>query len=61
MSEADVILAAFGATLAAFAIWLPVRIVNRGERWAKWTAAAVVALILLYWMLTLGNTERAMT
>jgi heme O synthase-like polyprenyltransferase len=29
-----------GAALAAFCVWLTVQIVNRGERWAKRTAAA---------------------
>ena len=35
-------------TCAAFCIWLTVRIVNRRERWAKWTLAAVLSLPLLY-------------
>jgi len=33
---------------AAFCIWLAVRIINRRERWAKWTLAVVVALPALY-------------
>ena len=33
---------------AAFCIWLTVRIVNRRERWAKRTLAAVVGLPLTY-------------
>ena len=36
------------AVLAAFSVWLTVRIVNRRERWTKWTLAAVVALPVLY-------------
>jgi len=32
----------------ASCIWLTVRIFNRRERWAKWTAAALVGAMLLY-------------
>lgn len=32
----------------ALCVWLAVRIINRRERWAKWTLAAVVALPVLY-------------
>jgi hypothetical protein len=41
-------LATVGVTLAAMCIWLPVRIINRRERWAKWTLAAAVCVPLLY-------------
>jgi hypothetical protein len=37
-----------GITLAAICIWLTVRIVNRRERWAKWTLTAVIGLPALY-------------
>ena len=37
-------LSIFGVAFAAFCVWLTVRIVNRRERWAKWTLA--VALIV---------------
>ncbi|MBI3865241.1 MAG: hypothetical protein HY290_25480 [Planctomycetia bacterium] len=33
---------------AALCIWLTVRIVNRRERWAKWTQAVVVGIPVLY-------------
>ena len=33
---------------AAFCVWLTVRIINRRERWAKWTLAIVVGLPVLY-------------
>jgi hypothetical protein len=33
----------FGVAFAAFCVWLVVRIVNRKERWAKWTLATVVS------------------
>ena len=35
-------LAAFGLSFAALCVWLTVRIVNRRERWAKWTLAILV-------------------
>src|SRR6476646_6118419 len=37
-----------GVAFAAVCVWLCVRIVNRGERWAKWTLAATVGLPVLY-------------
>lgn len=40
------ILATLAVAFTAFCIWLVVRLVNRRERWAKWTAAVVVALSL---------------
>jgi hypothetical protein len=43
-----IVVAALGIAFAAFCIWLTVRIVNRRERWAKWTLAAVVGLPVLY-------------
>jgi hypothetical protein len=33
---------------AAFCVWLTVRIINRWERWAKWTLAGMLVLPLLY-------------
>jgi len=42
-------LAVSGVAFAAFCVWLTVRIVNRRERWAKWTLAAmIVGLPALY-------------
>jgi hypothetical protein len=35
-----------GVALCAVCVWLVVRIVNRRERWAKWTLAMTVALPL---------------
>jgi hypothetical protein len=37
-----------GVAFAAVCVWLAVRIVNRRERWAKWTLAAVLVLPVLY-------------
>jgi hypothetical protein len=36
------------ALAAAFCVWLTVRIINRRERWAKWTLAGVVGVPVLY-------------
>jgi hypothetical protein len=46
MSEA--IFAAPGAAFAALAVWLAVRLVNRQEQWAKWTAIGMGAALVLY-------------
>jgi len=43
-----IVFTALGIVLAAFAVWLTVRIVNRREKWAKWTAAALVLLLVIY-------------
>jgi hypothetical protein len=40
--------AIFGVVLAAFCVWLGVRIVNRRERWAKWTLTALISVPVLY-------------
>ncbi len=37
-----------GVAFAALCIWLTVRIINRGERWAKWTAVALACVPILY-------------
>src|SRR5260370_1286604 len=37
-----------GTTFGAVAVWLAVRIVNRRERWAKWTAVALAAVLVSY-------------
>jgi len=43
-----VLLQALAIALAAFSIWLAVRIVNRRERWAIWTAVGLVVVLLAY-------------
>lgn len=43
-----IILPALAVAFAAVCVWLTVRIVNRRERWAKWTLAAVLSLPVLY-------------
>jgi hypothetical protein len=42
------ILEGLGVAFAAFCIWLTIRILNRRERWAKWTLAGVVGVPVLY-------------
>jgi len=43
-----ILLPTLAAAFAAFCVWLAVRIVNRQERWAKWTLGMVVGLPVLY-------------
>ena len=43
-----IILPTLAVAFAAFCVWLIVRIVNRRERWAKWTLAATLAVPVLY-------------
>ena len=42
----SVVVQALGLALAAFAVWLTVRIINRRERWALWTAAALALMLV---------------
>ncbi|HEY2250726.1 MAG TPA: hypothetical protein VGH74_06680 [Planctomycetaceae bacterium] len=42
------LLTALAVAFAAFCVWLTVRIVNRRERWAKWTLAVIVGVPVLY-------------
>jgi hypothetical protein len=44
----SIVLTALAVAFAAFCIWLVVRIINRRERWAKWTLGATLSLPLLY-------------
>jgi hypothetical protein len=43
-----IVLPILGAAFAAAVVWLTVRLIDRRERWAKWTLAAMVALPVLY-------------
>ena len=43
-----IIFPALAVVFAAFCVWLGVRIVNRRERWAKWTLAATFGLPVVY-------------
>jgi len=46
--------AIFGIVVAAFCVWLAVRIFNRRERWAKWTLAGLVLGLPLLYVLSFG-------
>jgi len=43
-----ILLPALGVIFAALVAWLSVRIINRREKWAKWTLATAVLLLILY-------------
>ena len=47
-ADVDPTIPVLGIAFAAFCVWLTVRIVNRRERWAKWTLAALVGVPVLY-------------
>jgi hypothetical protein len=42
------VLPALAVAVAAFCVWLTVRVINRHERWAKWMLAVVISLPVLY-------------
>jgi hypothetical protein len=50
----EVVVAVLGVAFAAFCVWLGVRIVNRRERWAKWTAVALLVLTPVLYVLSIG-------
>ncbi|MBI3863307.1 MAG: hypothetical protein HY290_15555 [Planctomycetia bacterium] len=43
-----ILLPTLAVAFGALCVWLTVRIVNRRERWAKWTLADVVGVPVLY-------------
>jgi hypothetical protein len=45
---------ALGVAFAAFCVWLGVRIYNRRERWAKWTAVVMVVSLPVLYVLSFG-------
>lgn len=47
-------LSIFGIAFAAFCVWLGVRIYNRREQWAKWTAAGMAVMIVVGYPLSIG-------
>jgi hypothetical protein len=50
----SIVLPAIGVAFAAFCVWLAVRIINRRERWAKWTAVGLVMAIVVVYPLSIG-------
>jgi len=48
-----ILLSTLAVAYAAICVWLVVRIINRRERWAKWTAvvlAVTSALLTIWWL-----------
>ncbi|MBI3863068.1 MAG: hypothetical protein HY290_14345 [Planctomycetia bacterium] len=43
-----ILLPTLAAAFAALCVWLTVRIVNRKEKWAKWTLAGLIGVPVLY-------------
>jgi hypothetical protein len=41
-----IVLPTLASAFAAFCVWLGVRIFNRRERWAKWTAVGMVVMLV---------------
>ena len=54
MRGMDIALTIFAVALAAFVVWLTIRIVNRRERWAKWTLVAVVVVAFVGYPMSIG-------
>ena len=54
-----IVLLGAAVAFAALCVWLTVRIINRRERWAKRTLAAVVVVPVLY-VLSIGPARWAM-
>jgi hypothetical protein len=50
----SIVLTVLATAFAAFCIWLTVRIVNRRERWAKWTAVGSLIGIPVLYVLSIG-------
>ena len=44
----------FGTAFAAFCVWIAVRIVSRRERWAEWTAVAILVIGPVLYVLSSG-------
>lgn len=53
-SEMSIVLPILAVAFAAFCVWLAVRIVNRGERWAKWTLVGTTVSIPVLCVGSLG-------
>lgn len=44
----SILFSILAVAFAAICVWLTVRIVNRREKWAKWTLVTVIGLPVLY-------------
>ena len=49
----EALVSIFGVVVAAFSVWLAVRIINRRDRWSKRIAAALLPAVAIY-LLTFG-------
>src|SRR5262245_28280537 len=49
-----VVLPALGVAFVALVVWLTVRIINRRERWAKWTLAGTLIGVPILYVLGFG-------
>jgi len=50
----SMVLSVLGVAFATFCVWLTVRIVNRRERWAKWTAVGLLVGVPLFYVGSFG-------
>lgn len=55
----NLLLAVLGVGFAAFCVWLGVRLVNRREKWAKWTAVGLVMAVFVLYPLSMPWAEAA--
>lgn len=46
LNNLTIVLPVLAVALPAFSLWLVVRIINRRETWAKWTAVLVTMLLI---------------
>jgi hypothetical protein len=42
----SILIPALAVAFAAFCVWLGVRVYNRRERWAKWTAVGLTSILI---------------
>ncbi len=54
MAGMRIVLPALAVAFAAFCVWLGVRIVNRKERWAKWTLVMTLVGVPVLYVLSFG-------
>jgi hypothetical protein len=53
------LLPTLAVAFGAFCVWLTVRIINRRERWAKWTLAVMIAVLPALYILSFGLAVRS--
>jgi hypothetical protein len=50
----SIVLPSLAVAFAALCVWLGVRVFNRRERWAKWTAAVALVVAFVVYPLSAG-------